>query len=115
MPSTRRSWGSGRHVCAHLALLLGPCVAVTAFSLTVLGGDPVHANPPFPPHGDGVHPGGGNGGLDDSSHGYYPPANPPPPTPTADVPPPPPPDNSAPPASPLSGVAGASASGHASH
>jgi hypothetical protein len=83
-------------VLAHLALLFAACVAVGAFSLTVLGSDKVQANPPNPPHGDGVHPGGGNGGLDNSGHGYHPGGSedPPPPPPPDDPPPKdPPPDN----------------------
>ena len=102
MFSIRRSRGSGRHALAHLALLLAACTAVALLSLSVLGGDRVQANPPNPPHGDGVHPGGGNGGLDNSGHGLHPnppppppPDNPPPDNPPPDNPPPhdPPPDN----------------------
>ena len=112
---------------AHLALLFAACVAVGVFSLTVLGGDRVQANPPNPPHGDGVHPGGGNGGLDNSAHGYHPGGSEDPPPPPDD-PPPPPPDDPPPPAkdpvqtgggstTSTSGgsnqVAGATGSGHA--
>jgi len=95
MSSTRRSRGSGAHALAHLGLLLAACIAVALFSLVVLGGDRVQANPPNPPHGDGVHPGGGNGGLDNSGHGLHNPPPPPPDNPPPDNPPPdkPPPDN----------------------
>ena len=136
MLSTRRSRGSGRQALAHLALLLAACFALALFSLAVFGGDRVQANPPNPPHGDGVHPGGGNGGLDNSGHGFHqepPPPPPPPPDPPPDNPPPdnPPPARQAarappgghrsgatrhlerPTATGLSGVAGAIASGHA--
>src|SRR3954462_9371496 len=99
VPSTHRSRGSGRHVLAHLALLCTACVAVGIFSLTVLGSAKVQANPPNPPHGDGVHPGGGNGGLDNSGHGYHPGGNENPPPPPPDDPPPddPPPPHDPPP------------------
>jgi hypothetical protein len=115
-------------VLAHLALLFAACVAVGVFSLTVLGGDKVQANPPNPPHGDGVHPGGGNGGVDNSAHGYHPGGSEDPPPPPPDDPPPPPPDDPPPPAkdpvqtgggstTSTSGgsnqVAGATGSGHA--
>jgi hypothetical protein len=115
-------------VLAHLALLFAACVAVGVFSLTVLGGDRVQANPPNPPHGDGVHPGGGNGGLDNSGHGYHPGGSEDPPPPPPDDPPPPPPDDPPPPTkdpvqtgggstTSTSGgsnqVAGATGSGHA--
>ncbi len=133
MLATRRSRGSGRQALAHLALLLAACLALAFLSLAVFGGSRVQANPPNPPHGDGVHPGGGNGGLDNSGHTLHP--NPQPPPPPPDNPPPddPPPDNPPPPdkqpsggggggdastssgstATGLSGVAGATASGHA--
>src|SRR4051794_4686569 len=64
----------------------------------VLGSAKVQANPPNPPHGDGVHPGGGNGGLDNSGHGYHPGGNENPPPPPDDPPPKdPPPDDPPPP------------------
>jgi hypothetical protein len=135
MLSTRRSRGSGRQALAHLALLLAACLALALLSMTVFGGSRVQANPPNPPHGDGVHPGGGNGGLDNSGHTLHPNPQPPPPppdNPPPDDPPPndPPPDNPPPPdkqpsgggdastssgssATGLGGVAGATASGHA--
>ena len=112
---------------AHLALLFAACLALALLSLTVLGDARVQANPPNPPHGDGVHPGGGNGGLDNSAHGYHPGGNEDPPPPPDD-PPPPPPDDPPPPAkdpvqtgggstTSTSGgsnqVAGATGSGHA--
>jgi hypothetical protein len=127
-------------VLAHLALLFAACVAVGVFSLTVLGSAEVRANPPNPPHGDGVHPGGGNGGVDNSGHGYHPggsedppppppPDDPPPDDPPPDKPPPdkPHPDNPPPDKQPavtgggsstsrsggVSQVAGATSSGHA--
>ena len=122
-----------------MALLLFTSVALALLSLTVLGDAPVQANPPNPPHGDGVHPGGGNGGLDNSGHTLHPhpqppppPDNPPPDNPPPDNPPPdsPPPDDppqdrqpgstgggggstsSGPTGGGIGGVAGASASGH---
>ncbi len=135
MPSIRRSRGSGRQEFAHLALLLAACVALALLSLTVFGDGPVQANPPNPPHGDGVHPGGGNGGLDNSGHTLHPNPPPPPPPPPDENPPPkdpppkdppprdPPPDqtpsgggggstSSGSPSTGLSGVAGAHTSGH---
>ncbi|MGA8218734.1 MAG: FGLLP motif-containing membrane protein [Solirubrobacterales bacterium] len=133
MLSTRRSRGSGTQALAHLALLLAACLALALLSLVVFGGSRVQANPPIPPHGDGVHPGGGNGGLDNSAHTLHPEPQPPPPPsdPPPDNPPPdkPPPDRpvtqqplaqqpvatgaSGSTASGLGGVAGASASGRA--
>jgi hypothetical protein len=121
---------------AHLAVLLAACLALALLSLAVFGDGRVSADPPNPPHGDGVHPGGGNGGLDNSGHTLHPHPQPPPPPPTPPPPenPPPaaPPPNNPPPAleptsggggevstppSPIasggSGVAGATASGHA--
>jgi hypothetical protein len=111
-----------------MALLFSACLALALLSLTVLGGAQVQANPPNPPHGDGVHPGGGNGGLDNSGHGLHPNPPPPPPPPPDDPPDNPPPDNPPPdkqpastgggsqpstPAAPgIGGVAGASTSGH---
>jgi hypothetical protein len=137
MPATHRSRGSGRQAMAHLVLLLAGCLALALLSLTVLSADRVHANPPNPPHGDGVHPGQGNGGVDNSAHTLHPhpqpppppPDNPPPDNPPPDDPPPnkpppdkPPPDTtpagggapaaSGPTSSGLGGVAGASGSGH---
>jgi hypothetical protein len=117
---------------AHLGLLIAACLALALLSLALFGGGRVSANPPNPPHGDGVHPGGGNGGLDNSAHGLHPPP-PPPVDPPPDNPPPddPPPDNPPPDKEPsgggggaaptapaptngaVSGVAGASSSGHA--
>jgi hypothetical protein len=116
-------------------LLFAACLALVLLSLTVFGGGRVQANPPNPPHGDGVHPGGGNGGLDNSGHTLHPhPQPPPPPDPDPDPDPDPPPDNPPPDNPPpdkepsntgggdgsatgstgsgLSGVAGASTSGH---
>src|SRR3954451_9445926 len=96
----------------------------------VLGSARVQANPPNPPHGDGVHPGGGNGGLDNSGHGYHRGGNENPPPPPPDDPPPkdPPPDDPPPPdkqpavssgasttstSNGLNQVAGATGGGHA--
>src|SRR5215218_11516648 len=119
MPSTHRSRGSGARALAHLGLLLA-ATALALFCLSALSGDRVHASPPTPPHGDGVHPGGGNGGLDNSAHTLHPnPQPPPPPDPPPDDPPP----RDAPPVQQpasggtnssggLGGVAGATASGH---
>ncbi|MDX6607063.1 MAG: hypothetical protein QOD14_1603, partial [Solirubrobacterales bacterium] len=72
------------------------------------------ADPPKPPHGDGVHPGGGNDHLDNSAHTLHP--NPAPPTPPPDtshsgggpLTQPSPPSNSG-----IGGVAGVKTSGHA--
>ena len=129
MPWTRRSRGSGRRALAHAALLFGACAFALLVSLTVLGGTQVQANPPSPPHGDGVHPGGGNGGLDNSGHTLHPNPEPPPPPPPDDPPDNPPPDapppgrgpppagggggspTSAPTPTGINGVAGISASG----
>src|SRR4051812_36804088 len=98
MPWTRRSRGSGRRALAHAALLFGACAFALLVSLTVLGGTQVQANPPNPPHGDGVHPGGGNGGLDNSGHTLHPnPEPPPPPPPPPDDPPDKPPPDDPPP------------------
>jgi hypothetical protein len=105
---------------AHLALLLAACLALALLSVVVFGGGRVQANPPTPPHGDGVHPGAGNGTLDNSAHTLHPDPAPPPPPP----PPVPPPDDPQPAQPPvagasgsttggLGGVAGATASGHA--
>ncbi len=140
MPSSRRSRGSGRQGLARLGLLLAACLALALLSMVLFGGGRVSANPPHPPHGDGVHPGGGNDHLDASggNHGPQhnptpPPDNPPPDNPPPDDPPPddPPPDDPPPPdkqpsggggdvstpSSPtvggVSGVAGTSTSGHA--
>ena len=128
MPSTRRSRGSGRHAFAHVALLFAACFALVLLSMTVLGGARSQANPPNPPHGDGVHPGGGNGGLDNSGHGFHQPPPPPPVDPPDNPPPDDPPPNREPaptrggggststPTAPtgISGVAGVSSKGHSS-
>jgi hypothetical protein len=116
MHSTHRSRGSGHRAIARLVLLFVAFVALMWLGLAVFGGR-VEANPPNPPHGDGVHPGQGNGGLDNSAHTLHPqpqpppppPDNPPPDNPPPDNPPPhnPPPDN--PPSS--GGTEGASSSG----
>jgi len=93
MLSTHRSRGSGRQAIAHLVLLFAACLALALLSLALFGGGRSEANPPNPPHGDGVHPGNGNGGLDNSAHTLHP--NPAPPPPPPDNPPPdsPPPNN----------------------
>jgi hypothetical protein len=117
MPSIRRSRGSGRQAIAHLALLLAACVALALLSLTVFGDGQVQANPPNPPHGDGVHPGGGNGGLDNSGHTLHPNPPPPPPPPPDDDPPPndPPPNDPPPDKTPSGGGGGSTSSGSTSN
>jgi hypothetical protein len=130
MHSTRRSRGSGRQALAHLGLLLAFCLALALLSLALFGGGRVQANPPNPPHGDGVHSGGGNDHLD-ASGGNHGPQHPPPPPPPDDPPDNPPPNDPPPNKEPagsaggggstssgstgsgLSGVAGVSTSGHA--
>jgi len=76
-----------------VALLFAACFALALLSMTVLGGARSQANPPNPPHGDGVHPGGGNGGLDNSGHGFHQPPPPPPVDPPDNPPPDDPPPN----------------------
>jgi hypothetical protein len=123
MPSTRRSRGSGGRPCRRPRKTLPGLAALVALFVVGAVGIPASqagADPPQPPHGDGVHPGGGNDHLDNSAHTLHPDPAPPPPPP--DTPPPkvvppvvkPAPTNAPAPApSGFGGVAGAKASGTA--
>ena len=103
-----------------------PAALLFAALCFAVGAPAAFGDPPFPPHGDGLHKGGGNDHLDNSSHGYYP-GTPPPDNPPPDNPPP---DNPPPQVTPtdtgsgavagatassggFSGVAGVKTSGHA--
>jgi hypothetical protein len=94
-------------------------VALLAVGAIGIGATQAGADPPQPPHGDGVHPGGGNGHLDNSAHTLHPdPAPPPPPpepTPPKVTPPSVPPTPASSPPSGVSGVAGAKASGQSNN
>ncbi len=69
MPSTRRSRGSGGAPGARRLITVS---CLTALAVVLIGAAQAPADPPVPPHGDGLHLGGGNDHLDNSSHGLYP-------------------------------------------
>jgi hypothetical protein len=124
MPSTRRSRGSGGRPCRRPRKTLPGLAALVALFVIGAVGIPATqagADPPQPPHGDGVHPGGGNDQLDNSAHTLHPNPAPQPPQPpdtpapevTAPVVQPAPTSAPAPTPSGVGGVAGVKTSGHA--
>jgi hypothetical protein len=91
---------------------LAAVVAMLVVGVVGFGATQAGADPPQPPHGDGVHPGGGNNHLDNSAHTLHP--SPAPPTPTPDPSTPPAGPVSSAPSSDVGGVAGVKTSGHSS-
>jgi hypothetical protein len=111
MLSTHRTGGCGKGRCLRRLTL--PCAfLVGLLAVIAIGAAQAGADPPQPPHGDGVHPGGGNDHLDNSAHTLHPnPAPTPPPDPLPTVAPT---SGGSAPSGGVGGVAGATASGKAS-